>query len=107
VYEQEYHWTLVMLYGLDEVERVDALVADLERNDEAWDIHHAVAAAWGAKTRHLTTQRDKVLRRLRGTPPATEVESVVSVAWPGDPGYQAPDPNKPQNVRVDRRKPVS
>jgi hypothetical protein len=91
-----------MLYGLDEVERVDALVAELDRNDEAWDIHHAVAAAWGAKTRHLTVQRDNVMRRLRGRSPATDTEPAPSFDWPGEPNYKAPDASKPQNVRVNR-----
>ncbi len=109
MYEQEYHWTLVMLYGLDEVERVDGLVADLEHNDAAWDIHHAVAAAWGAKTRHLTDQRERVLRQLRGKEPKAELDIEQFLDWPGFPNYKPPNHDRPQNVRVDpsRKKQVS
>jgi len=79
-----------MLYGLDEVERVDGLVADLDRNDAAWDTHHAVAAAWGAKTRHLTERREQTLRRLRGKAPQEQLDLDRFMDWPGMPNYRKP-----------------
>jgi hypothetical protein len=79
-----------MLYGIDEVERVDELIGDLDRNDDAWSVHHAVAAAWGSKTRHLIEQRENVLRRLRGTSPAPELDVKHFMSWPGMPNYRNP-----------------
>jgi hypothetical protein len=88
--DHEWHEVLFALYGLDEVERVDDLAKNLERNDHAWDIHHAVAMAWGAKSRHLDRERDSVMRQIRGTTPGRTVDVDAFMDWPGMPNYRKP-----------------
>lgn len=86
-----------MLYGLEEVERVDSLAHELEANDRAWDLHYA-----DRRPSELQRRRDRIFDRMR-TPARPDLEKPLTdrlIAFPGMVGYRAPSPSsKAVNVR--------
>jgi hypothetical protein len=79
-----------MLYGLAEVERVELLVADLDANDRAFDMHYAASGTAGGK--ELVRKRDRILQEMRrgsGTV-GKQVDLRSFMDFPGMPNYRKP-----------------
>lgn len=78
IYDDPYHETLLALYALEEMERIDALVADLRQLDGLFGINGAVVDG-----KVLTTMRTDLLARLRESPhdaPPPPADTMTLVA---------------------------
>lgn len=76
---------LYALWCLEDVERVDALVRELEDNDRAFDAHDAQL-----QPAQLQRKRERLLQKLRTSPHgrSTGMSREQLLAFPGMPNYK-------------------